>query len=184
MGMVETGSGRPDGDAEDVGNLRQVSILEMAQHEQRSLLRCQSMEAPLELVPVGDVQEVVAGGRHLDGQDAKVLEAAALARRLHEAGADDEAMEPRVESVRIAEPGQVTPGDHQRFLQSVLGPIDVAEDPLRERVEAIATRADQVGIGLPVTAACCLDENAIHGLRTSVAPSGGAVRPLWEARAR
>ena len=49
-------------------------------------------------------------------------------------------------------PGQVTPGDHQRVLHGILGPIDVAEDPLGERVEAVATDADQVGIGLPVTA--------------------------------
>jgi hypothetical protein len=88
-------------------------------------------------------------------------------------------MEPGVESVRIAEAGQVTPSDHQRFLQGILGPIDVAKDPLGERVEAVATAADQVSIRLPVTAPCRLDEISIRRLRSPRAPSGGAVRALW-----
>ena len=53
-------------------------------------------------------------------------------------------MEPGVESVRIAEVRQVTPGDHQRILQGILGPIDVAEDPLGDRKESVLPSADQV----------------------------------------
>jgi hypothetical protein len=153
----------------------------MAQGEQDSLLGGESTESPLELVPIGDVQEVVVGGRDIDRQGAKVRDATAIAHRLREAGTDDESMEPRVESVRIAEPWKVAPGDHERFLQGILGPIDVAKDPLGERVEAVATAADQVGIRLPVTVPCRLDEISIHRLRPSLAPSGGAVRALWAA---
>ncbi len=40
-------------------------------------------------------------------------------------------MQPSVESVRIAETPEVTPGDHQRVLQGILGPIDVPRDTLR-----------------------------------------------------
>ena len=65
---------------------------------------------------------------------------AALAHRLVHAGSDDETMEPRVEPVRIAEPGQVAPGDHQRVLHGILGPVDVAEDPLRDREEPVTAR--------------------------------------------
>lgn len=63
-------------------------------------------------------------------------------------------MEPRIEAVRIAESGKVTPGDHQRFLHGILGPFDVAEDPMRERVEAVATNPDQVGVRRPITLPC------------------------------
>ena len=66
------------------------------------------------------------------------LKTAARARRLRDAGADDEAVQPGVEAVRIAEPRQVAPGDHQRVLEGILGPIDIPEDPLRDREEAIA----------------------------------------------
>lgn len=106
----------------------------------------------------------------------KVGNETALTHRLVNTGADDEAMEPRVEPIRIAESGQVTPGDHQRFLYGVLGSVDVAEDPLGNREEPIPTRTDQVGVGLPVAASGRLDEIAIHGLRPSLTPSGGAVR--------
>ncbi len=109
----------------------------------------------------------------------EVGDEAALALRLANAGADDEAMEPGVEPVRIAESGQVTPGDHQRFLHGILGPVDVAEDPLRDREEPVATHADQVGVCLPVPASCRLDEITIHCVGPSVAPSGGAVQSLW-----
>ena len=170
---------RADRDAEDLGDLGRVTALEVVEHEQGALLRRQAAEAPLELVAVGDAQEVVGRGRDVHRQDAQVRDAATLALRLGEARADDEAVEPGVEAVRIAEPGQVTPGDDQRFLQGILGPIDVAEDPLGERVEAVAPHPDQVGIRLPVTVPCRLDEFAIHRACFSLAPRGGAVRTLW-----
>jgi len=180
--MVETGTGRADRDTEDLGDLGRFAALEVAQHEQRPLLRCETTEAPLELIPIGDAKVVIAGGGDVHGQDVKVGNEAALTRRLGQARADDEAMEPRVESVRIAEAPQVTPCDHQRFLQGILGPIGVAEDPLRERVEAVATNADQVGVGLPVTVPCRLDEIAIHGSVPRLRPAGAPVRSLWDGR--
>ncbi len=59
---------------------------------------------------------------------------------------------------------EVTPGDHQRILQGVLGPIDVAEDPIREREEPVAGRADEVDECRLVAALGRLDEGpvAIH----------------------
>ena len=71
-------------------------------------------------------------------------------------------MHPRVEPGRIAEAPQVTPGDHQRILEGILGPVDIAEDPLRNREETVDAPADQVGEGLLVPVACRLDEIAIH----------------------
>jgi hypothetical protein len=179
MGMMETGADRSTRDAEDLGDLDLVTALEVVEHEQGPLLRLQAAEAPLELIPVDDAQEVVGRGRDVYRQDAEVRDAVALAFRLGETGANNEAVEPGVESVRIAEPRQVTPSDHQRILQGVLGPIDVTEDPLGEGVQTVATDSDQVGIGLPVTLPCRLDEISIHRIRSSVAPSGGAVRSLW-----
>jgi hypothetical protein len=75
---------------------------------------------------------------------------------------DEEALEPRIEPVRIAEPSQVPPGDHQRILQGILGPIDVAEDPLGDGKEAVASNADQVDERRPIPALRRLDEIAIH----------------------
>jgi hypothetical protein len=71
-------------------------------------------------------------------------------------------VEPGVEPVRIAEARQVTPGDHQRILQGILGPIDIPEDPMRNREEAATAKADQVDERRLVTSLGCLDEIAIH----------------------
>ena len=49
-------------------------------------------------------------------------------------------MDPGIEPVRIAEARQVTPGDHQRVLQGILGPVDIPKDPVRDREQAVATR--------------------------------------------
>ena len=72
-------------------------------------------------------------------------------------------MAPRVEAVRIAKAPEVTPGDHQRILQGILGPIDVAQDPLGDREQPVAADADQVDKCLPIPAAGRLHEIAIHG---------------------
>ena len=95
-----------------------------------------------------------------------------VADRLGEAGSHHQAVEPGVEAVRVAEAGQVTPGDHQRVLHGILGPVDVAEDPLRDRVEPVATRADQVGVCLPVPASCGLHEITIHRVAPRGRPAG------------
>jgi hypothetical protein len=68
--MVKTRSGRSDRDAEDLGDLGRFTTLVVAQGEQRSLLWGKSSEASLELVTVGDAQEVVVGGRDVARQGA------------------------------------------------------------------------------------------------------------------
>ena len=72
VGMVETGADRAARDAEDLGDLGLVTALEVVEHEQGPLLGWQAAEAPLELVPVGDAQEVVGRRRDVDRQDAEV----------------------------------------------------------------------------------------------------------------
>jgi hypothetical protein len=84
-------------------------------------------------------------------------------------------VEPRLESVRIPEPGQLLPGDHQRLLHGVLGPIDVAQDPVGNRVEAVGVNPDQDAEGLPVTVLRLLHEVAIHRPSDGTQP-GGAFR--------
>ena len=85
-------------------------------------------------------ERTVGDGRPVDRQHPEARGPASLARRLVEAFVDDDAVQPGVEPVRIAEPAQVAPGDHQRFLQGILGPIDVAQDPMSEREEPVDAR--------------------------------------------
>ncbi len=89
----------------------------------------------------------------------------ALPLGVGEAGPDDKAMEPGVEAFRVAQPGQVAPGGHERILERVFCPLHIAEDLLGEREEAVAADPDQVGVRLPVTVPRCLDTIAIHQVR-------------------
>ena len=178
---MESGAGRPGSDAEHFGNLHRFEARVMAKDEQHALLDGQASEAALQLIPVGDAEKLIVRRREIDRKDAELGGEATTSRRFGDASADDEAVQPRVETVRIAERGQIAPGDHQCFLHSILGPIDVAEDPLRDRVEAVTPNTDQVGVGLPVTATSPLHEILIHCAVVLVTPSGGVVRHLWEA---
>ncbi len=135
----------------------------VVEHEDRPLVGRQPPEPAFEQLPVGHAEQVVGRGRSVDRQHSKVRRPAALARRLGDADVDDEALEPRIEAVRIADAPEVTPGDHQRVLEGILGPIDVAQDPLGDREESVGPRADQVDVRLPIPVPCRLDEIAIHG---------------------
>ena len=81
-------------------------------------------------------------------------------------------MQPGVEPVRIAEPPQLAPGDHQCLLRGVLGPINVSKDPLRDREEPVDVCACQEGECLPVATLSELHEVPIHRHH----PRGGAQR--------
>ena len=73
-------------------------------------------------------------------------------------------MEPGIEPVRVAESGQVAPGDDERLLQRILRSIDVAQDPVAEREQAAEPSADQVGERLAVAVSCRFDEIVIHSV--------------------
>ena len=143
------------------------------QGEHDPLVDRQPPEPAFELVPVGDRQEVV-GRRPVRRSAApegwRRDAVPGVAWRMQTLMS--EPLQPGVESVRIAEPPQVTPGDHQRVLEGILGPIDVVEDPLRDREQAVDPRPDQVDIRLPVATLGRLDEIAIHCLGLW----GGALR--------
>jgi len=176
MGVVESGAGRAVGDAERLGDLRGLQARVVAEHEQCPLLWVKSAEATLELIPVGDAQKRVVKPGKIGREQEQVGGGLAIPDRGGDAGTDDKAVHPRVEPGRIAEAPQVTPGDHQRILEGILGPIDIADDPLRDRIQPVDARTDEVREGLLVAALRLLDEIAIHCVAPRVTPSGGAFR--------
>ena len=162
MGVEESGAGGPWRDAERLGDLGRGVAQEVMQHEDRPLIGRQPTEPAFELVPIGEGEQVVGGGRSVDRQHPKVHGAATLTRRLADTHVDEESAKRRIEAVRIAEPTQVTPGDHQRVLEGVLGPIDIAEDLEGDPEQPLRARADQVHEGRLVAASCRCHEIAIH----------------------
>jgi hypothetical protein len=74
-----------------------------------------------------------------------------------------------------AEVRQVTPGDHQRVLQRILGPVDIPKDPTSDREQAVDARADQVHEGDPVATLSEDHEVSIHRRHFAGRPSGASV---------
>jgi hypothetical protein len=73
-------------------------------------------------------------------------------------------MEPRIESIRIAQSGKLPPCIHERFLDGVLRALPVAEDEAGDRVESVA-RGHREGLeGLVIAAPSRLDDIALHRL--------------------
>ena len=124
----------------------------MVEHENCPLAGGQSPEPALDLVSIDERGEVVRGGQSVDRQDPDARDPGALAARLGVAGVDERSVEPGVEPVRIAESGQLAPGDHQRLLHRILGKADVTEDAARDPEQPVPARASQDGVRLPVTA--------------------------------
>ena len=134
----------------------------MGEHEDGALIGRKPSKATFDAVAIVEGQRLVGACRSFDRQDADVRDPGARAAGLRVARVDEQALEPGVEAVRIAEAGQLSPGDHQRLLHGVLGPSDIPEDPLGDRHEPVTVRPGQDGKGLPVPSLCLLDEIAIQ----------------------
>jgi len=185
MGVMEPGPKGPGRDAKELGDLRGLVAHEVAEHEDRPLIGVEAPKATVELVAIGEGQEIVGRRRIVEREHVQVCGPAALPAGVGDANVREEPVDPGIEAVRIAEVRQVTPGDHQRVLQGILGPIDVPENPIRDREEAIAARSDQVDKCRLVSSLGRLDEVAIHRMLPVVAPVGDAVHHYrWAARAQ
>ncbi len=172
VGVVEPRASGAGGDVEHLADLVRIEAQVVVEHEDRPLLGRQPPEPALDLVAIGERGEVIRRRRSVDRQDPNGRDPGALAARLRIADVDEHSLEPGVEPLRIAEAGQLAPGDHQRLLHRVLGEADVAEDAARDPEEQVAPRPGQDGERLPVPALGLLHEVAIHSLR----PLGGAHR--------
>ena len=172
MGVMEPGTDRSGGKSKEVGDLRGLVAHVVTEHEDRALVGGEPTEPAVELVAIGQGQEIVRCGRVVEREHVEVRDPPALPPGFGDADVREESVDPGVEAVRIAEVRQVPPGDHQRVLQGILGPIDIPEDPIRDRVEAIAPRPDQVDECRLISSLGRLDEVAIHRLLPCGRPSG------------
>ena len=126
----------------------------------------------VEVVSRGDGARHVRRRRLVALEQADARDVAAFAAGLRVAGVDDEAVQPSVEAVDVAEHRQVAPCAQQGLLRGVLGTVRVAQDPVGKGVAAIGGRRHQgcecVLVALPGP----LDELGLHWS----APAGAAHR--------
>jgi hypothetical protein len=77
---------------------------------------------------------------------------------------DQDSMQPRFEPIVVAERAQLAPGLYQRSLNSILGEVAIAQDPVRDRQASVADSAHQGIEGLSITLFCPVDELSVHRL--------------------
>ena len=144
----------------------------MAQDEDSALLRLQPAERAIHDVAIDHASELVAARVVIDVKDLELGVPASVTACVLDAHVREHALEPVVEPVRIAEARQVTPGDHQRVLQGILGPVDVPKDPTSDREQAVDARANQVHEGDPIATLRRDHELSIHRRYSAGRPSG------------
>ena len=151
---MEAGLGRPDRDAEHVGDPRERQVeVEMQDHDGAGL-RLQSSEDPVQLIAVGDQGGAVERGEVVDRGDLDLDDAPSTLAAEIDAGVGDQAVEPVIEGPWIAQPRQAAPRPDERLLDGILGEIRIAKDETSRGIQARAGRADELGEGLPVAFPC------------------------------
>ena len=123
-----------------------------------ALLEGEPPEGSLELVAIVDRQEVVAAIRVLSRQDPDRLRPSTAAPGLGVAGVGQDAVEPRLKSFGVTEGADFAPGRDEGRLNGVLGQVDVAQDPTRDRHASVANRPGKGVEGLLVTLLGLVDQ--------------------------
>lgn len=83
-------------------------------------------------------------------------------------GTNEEPMEPTVETIRIAQSGQVSPCPDERFLDCVAGELPIPKDQPCGCVQSSDTRVNELGKGVMIASPGPLHEcSLIHGCLTS-----------------
>ena len=129
----------------------------------------QPAEAAFQLVTIDDRAHVLLG-RPIGRQEMDIRRPLADPASLGVAGAHEEPVRPGVKARRVAKLGKVAPDGQQRLLRRILGEVDVAQDPVRHRVETVARGNGKAREGLLVTVLRPTDQLGIHVSSALAAP--------------
>ncbi len=166
--VVQAGLDGADRDADDVGDLGQGrpawwcrTKTARCSGDRRTNARSRASRS--------STATVVSGPRSVDRQRPEAAAPATMPTQLLVAGIDEQPVEPGTEALRIAEPREFAPGEEECLLDGVLGPLRVAQDPVRDRVASVAFQVDELGEGDVVAVPRLFDQPRPHR-RCSVAP--------------
>ena len=139
-------------------------------------------EAALELVTLGDGDRCVGGIPGRDRGELDLDRSSSVAARNIETGVDREPMDPGVEPIGIAEPGQVPPRPDERVLHRVAGQVLVAEDQASHGLETADRGVEEQGEGVMVASPGSLHELAFAHRIPREASALNAYNPTGAAK--
>ena len=177
--VMESGTDGPGGDAERLGDLVERHVQVVVEDHHGPMVDGEPPEAALELVAIDDRTQALRHRRLVGRQEADVRRPAAGPASLGVAGAHEEPVRPGIEASRVAELRKVLPDGEQRLLRRVLGEVEVAQDPVRDRVESVADGDSEAREGLLITALRPSDQIGIHALPPNRRPVCPDAHPVW-----
>jgi hypothetical protein len=139
--------------------------------EDSAVLSAQLDEAALELVALRDVDRSVRGDGWSDRRQLDLDGSPATPPGEIETSIHGEPVQPGVESVRIAEPGQVAPRPDVRFLHGITSEVVIAKDEPGHRLESRDRTAQEHGEGVVVASPRSLDEFSLAHCTLAGAPA-------------
>jgi hypothetical protein len=128
------------------------------------MLGRQLAQHSIELVAVDQQPNLVPGRLYVDGCQAHLDHASTTPAGLVNRGVDDKSVEPGVETLRIAQSGQVAPGPDERLLDRIARELAVAEDQAGGRVESRCSCPREHREGVAIAPTCAFHERPlVHG---------------------
>ena len=171
---MEAGLDGPDRDVERRRHVGQRHPQVVVQDDDGAPLRIEPAERVVEQLAGSHQPGMVADGGSAIGVSSTSIAAAPTSADSLEAGVHGQAVEPGVETVRIAQPGQVAPGSEEGLLHDVARELAISEDESGRPVQPRGGAFDEHREGVMIASLCPLDERPlVHGDPVGVA----VVRP-------
>ena len=99
--------------------------------------------------------------------------------RLVKAGMHEQAMQPRLESIDVAQSREVAPGANERFLDGVPGQVRIVQDQSCGGVEPGNRRGRQRGEGVVIASSSLLDQFPLHAPAPVSSGAASAAACTW-----
>ena len=134
------------------------------QDDDRAPLGVQATECAVQEFPIHDDRRDVGDGGPVEGRELDLYRPTTLSSQAVNAGANDQATEPRLKPIRIAKRRKVPPSSNEPLLDRVSRELVIPEDESGRRVQARDERAGKQCEGVMIAALCPLDElSLVHG---------------------
>ena len=154
--------------AQGAGCLGQRHPQEEVQDDDGSPRRVEPPEGVVDELALDDLRCGVGDGWAVERLELDLEGPGAATAQGVDAGTDEQAMEPPVELVRIAQAGQASPRPDVRLLDRVGGQLPIPEDQPPGCVQPCGARADELGEGVMIASHRPFHESSlVHGCLTS-----------------
>jgi hypothetical protein len=126
-----------------VSDLLDLEVAVIAKDDSNPLIRVEMLEGPLEGVTIGELSGGVMRVSVLSCPIQRVVASISAAAKAVAAGVGEDAPEPCLEAVEVAELRKLAPGSGERIVGRIFGLLGVAKDEAGQPIGLVEARVDQ-----------------------------------------